>query len=436
MKIGFHYLRLAFLCAVASASATLRCEAQNVRTDTISFKVFFRQGHPELDLDFKDNRKTLKEFSDTVSVLLKDPFSNIKLVHVEGAASPEGGSVLNKDLAANRARNIKKWLVAHSDLESVQITTSGVGADWDGLYRKLEGIDWKYRDTVRSIIRNTPVWVTKGGKVVSGRKKRLMDLDGGGPWNWMLANIYPELRQGGSSIKCYVIRSAEPIVVRDTVVIHTVDTVYVPGPGLIPGSTGNPCPTVIASPAVIAGPTGDLSRKLIFAVRSNLLAPLMNIGLEIPFGDRWSVGLDWYYTWAWRYWSRELDMTNCFQMLSGGTELRYWLNPSKDPLTGHSVGAYIYGGYYDFERRFHGYQGEYFNFGLDYSYAALLSKRSGLRMEFFLGFGYIHSDAREYNVYTPGGKAFRTGYEKPVDWIGPTKAGVSLVIPIYKKVRN
>ena len=433
MRIILPYLSVILSCAVALASASFSCDAQNVRTDTITFKVFFRQGHPEVDLNFKDNRKTLKEFSDTVAVLLEDPFSNLKLVHIEGAASPEGGSVLNKNLAENRARNIKRWLVANSKLDAVQITTSGVGADWDGLYRKLEGIDWKYRDTVRSIIESTPVWVTQGGKVVSGRKKRLMDLEGGRVWNWMLDNIYPELRQGGSSIKCYVIRSSEPIIVRDTVEIHKTDTIYVNTPA--PCINGAFAGLGTSGAPVLAGPASGISRKLIFALRSNLLAPLMNVGLEIPIGERWSLGFDWYYTWLWRYWSRELDMTNCFQMLSGGTEIRYWLNPSKGPLTGHSLGAYIYGGYYDFEKNFAGHQGEYFNYGLDYSYAALLSKRSGLRMEFFLGVGYIHSDAREYNVYTPGGKAFKTGVEKAVDWIGPTKAGISLVIPIYRKVR-
>ena len=55
-------------------------------------------------------------------------------------------------------------------------------------------------------------------------------------------------------------------------------------------------------------------------------------------------------------------------------------------------------------------------------------------MELSLGVGYIHSKAREYNVFTAGGNAFRTGVVKNVNWIGPTKATISLVLPINRRV--
>ena len=98
------------------------------------------------------------------------------------------------------------------------------------------------------------------------------------------------------------------------------------------------------------------------------------------------------------------------------------------------MGAYVYGGYYDFEYDYKGHQGEFCNIGVDYMYSARIGKRNGLRMELSLGIGYIHSKAREYNVYTAGGNAFRTGIIKNVNWIGPSKATISLVVPINRKV--
>lgn len=405
---------------VLAASVDGYC--QSVRTDTIGFSVFFKQGRSEIDMSYRGNGQNLNSFADTIAALEDDPLANIKYIYVEGAASPEGASDYNQALSERRSESIKRWLVKNTPLMEGQIRTSSIGVDWDGLAALVEETEWEYSDTIVSLIRNTPLWISRNGQVVDGRKKRLMDLDGGKPWRWMLDSLYPELRQGGADVKCYVIRIPDPLVFRDTVRISTTDTIYV-------GTPAAPQPYIALEP--------------IFAVRTNLLAPLMNVGVEVPLGNRWSVGADWYYTWAWRKWFKELDMTNCLQMLAGGIDVRYWLGSRHTPdsynrrnrLWGHSVGAFFYSGYYDFEYDYKGYQGEFTNVGLDYVYGARIGRRHGLRMELSLGIGWIHSKAREYNVYTAGGNAFRTGVVKNVNWIGPTKAGISLVVPINRKVR-
>ena len=425
MRKVLNLLRQFTLCALMMLTASVKSYCQSVRTDTIGFSVFFRQGRSDIDFKYHGNGQNLNSFADTIRVLDDDPLANIKYIYVEAAASPEGASDYNERLARKRAENIRKWLVQNTPLEQSKIQVEGIGVDWDGLRSKVSETDWEYRDTVLSIIDNTPVWVVRRGKVVDSRKKRLMDLYGGGPWNWMLANIFPVLRQGGADVKCYVVRTPDPVVIRDTVyvvyrdTVQSRDTVYL----------GEP-----------AGPREVL--EPIFAVRTNLLLPLMNIGVEVPIGNRWSVGADWYYTWAWRKWFKDLNMTNCLQMLGGGIDVRYWMGKRHTPeianrqnrLWGHAFGAYVYGGYYDFEYDYKGYQGEFSNIGLDYMYSARLGRRHGLRMELSLGIGYIHSKAREYNVFTAGGNAFRTGYVKNVNWIGPTKATISLVVPINRKV--
>ena len=419
MKSFSNRLIILKICTFLLSVSCLKASGQGIAVDTLGFSVYFRQGYSEVDLDFGDNRSNLQNFARMISYLQEDPLANVKSVYIEASASPEGASDYNQRLSERRSANIRSWLLENTLLYESQIRTASIGVDWDGLAALLSSTDWEYRDTVLSVIENTPVWVLSDGQVTDSRKKRLMDMDGGKPWNWMLDSIFPVLRQGGAAVKCYVVRVPDPVVYHDTIEISRVDTVFL----------GEP-----VQPRVALEP--------IFAVRTNLLLPLMNIGVEVPIGNRWSVGADWYYTWAWRQWFKGLEMTNCLQMLAGGIDARYWFGDRHTPerynrqnrLWGHSVGAYVYGGYYDFEYDYKGHQGEFCNIGVDYMYSARIGKRNGLRMELSLGIGYIHSKAREYNVYTAGGNAFRTGIIKNVNWIGPSKATISLVVPINRKV--
>ncbi|MBP5235696.1 MAG: OmpA family protein, partial [Bacteroidales bacterium] len=155
--------RIPFLVLISCVLASADLSAQTVRTDSLEFSVFFRQGLSEVDLNYRDNGKNLQDFADTVATLLEDPLSDLKHVYIEGAASPEGASDLNVRLAGARARNIKEWLVRNTVLTPGQISTGGVGADWAGLARLVSKTEWEHKDTVCNIIRTTPVWIRKDG---------------------------------------------------------------------------------------------------------------------------------------------------------------------------------------------------------------------------------------------------------------------------------
>ena len=172
----------------------------------------------------------------------------------------------------------------------------------------------------------------------------------------------------------------------------------------------------------------------IMAFRSNLLVPALNAGIEVPIGNHWSVGADYYFPWIWP----KKDNKNCFELLGWGIEGRYWFGKERtayDRLKGHSVGLYGYMGYYDFERNFHGHQGEFVNVGVDYTYAMAVGKRKALHLEFSLGLGYIYSEARKYTVIEANGPLISDKITKKVGYFGPTKANVSLVVPIFQKVK-
>lgn len=179
-------------------------------------------------------------------------------------------------------------------------------------------------------------------------------------------------------------------------------------------------------------------------LRSNLLLPLMNIGVEVPIGNRWSVAADWYYPWIPRCSNKAFsgsDHKNCFQVDGLMLEGRYWFGKKHAKgqenkqyrLTGHSVGLFAMGGRYDFERDYTGYQGEYIMGGVDYMFAKPIFKGK-LHLELSLGVGYLHSRATKYEVYVPGGKGYRDkNFRKKIEYFGPLRASVALVVPIVIK---
>lgn len=171
-----------------------------------------------------------------------------------------------------------------------------------------------------------------------------------------------------------------------------------------------------------------------FYLRTNLLNPLTNFGAEYCIGNNWSVGADYYFPWM----PRNKNHKNCFQLLGWSVEGRYWFGKDRtveDRLEGHSVGFSVASGYYDIEKNFKGNQGEYASISADYLYSLPVCKDK-LHLEFTLGIGWIYSRVKPYEVYSEGGKAYKLGYEKNFNWYGPTKAGVSLVVPIKAKRRS
>ena len=181
----------------------------------------------------------------------------------------------------------------------------------------------------------------------------------------------------------------------------------------------------------LAQDTGD--HVVTMAFRTNALAvPPANAGIEVPLGERWSVGADAYYPWLWRRRHREgVDMSGrCTELLALDLEARYWFpGCRRERLLGHSVGLYAAGGYFDFERDWSGHQGEFWNAGADYLYA-LPVLHGRMHLEFELGLGIILAQARPYDCFTEGGKCYRRkGVTRHVRWFGPTRAQISLAIP-------
>ena len=129
-------------------------------------------------------------------------------------------------------------------------------------------------------------------------------------------------------------------------------------------------------------------------------------------------------------------------MLGWFVDAKYWFPGEKyqwtrtERLQGHAVGLYAGAGYYDYQNISKGNQGEYIDLGVDYTFALPIAQNR-LRLEFNLGVGFIRTWYRPYHpssdyedlIKEPGIRY------KSTNFFGPTRAGVSLVVPIIVKTK-
>lgn len=182
-------------------------------------------------------------------------------------------------------------------------------------------------------------------------------------------------------------------------------------------------------------PGRDTAEDWRVGLRSNLLVPGLNIGVQVPVSTHFSVAADWYYPWFWP--SR--DQLRCTELLGLGLEARYWFRDGSDPslrCTGPSLGVGMMAGYYDLGRRGSGIQGEYALAELDYGYVFRIF-RNRFRLMLGIGVGWLHTRYRTYEVYEPGGRPYRVGeWSDKLDWVGPVRAEVSLLIPLWRQQKK
>ena len=327
-----------------------------------------------------------------------------RTIIIEGSASPIGSDAYNHTLALRRANVLRGILANMEGGDKLTIHTTSAGEGWESFESYIEAsYQAENRKEVLAILRMNASNVQK--------EQYLYALDAGKTWRVLTTKFM------GSARNATIVRVVENEALLADSICWAVE------------------PAELIPPFYIERKAEPIEvRKPVVAIRSNLLVPALNIGVEVPIGTNWSVGVDYYYPWVWP----KRDNKNCFELLSWGIEGRYWFGKNRtvfDRLQGHSIGVYGYMGYYDFERNFHGHQGEFANVGLDYTYAMSVGKRKSVHFEFSLGLGFIYSQARKYTVIEANGPLISDKITKTVVFFGPTKANISLVVPIFQKVK-
>ena len=170
------------------------------------------------------------------------------------------------------------------------------------------------------------------------------------------------------------------------------------------------------------------------ALKTNLLYDAVlvpNVGIEVNLGKRWTIGLDWLYTWfkndsRHRYWQGYGGYLGVRRYLGRN---KHWNNSprSSSPFpTGHHLGVYMTGMTYDVEWGGKGYQASKFGFGggIEYGYSKRIGKR--LDLDFSIGVGFQDGEYKEYEPANDDTGHYIWLATKKRHWWGPTKAEVTL----------
>lgn len=411
------FLSTAYLTAVGQAFSSSRVRAHAIeaaegdKVITEKFSIYYRLDKTDVDSSYLDNPRQIEHI---VSYLHNSP--RIDSIIIYSWASPEGPYYRNKWLSAERAKSARRFLLDHTPdsarLNSEKIKISPVAENWIGLFELVEqNYSREDRDEVLQILADERI----GDEA---RKSRLKRLDGGRTWKYMLDNYMPSLR--AATWVCVWV----PIDVLENPEMAISDTLVAAFK-----------PLVLDAP-VVSRPV--LKEKvMIMAARTNLLIPAMNVGLEFPIKDNWSVGVDYFYPWF-------VSSQNkwCTEMLGLFVDGKYWFTGENykwtkaEKLMGHAVGVYAGLGYYDFQKIDRGAQGEFVDVGVDYTFGLPVAN-GRLRMEFNIGLGWILTYYRSYSPSSDYEDLIKDPgiVQRSTSFFGPTRASVSLVVPIRANKR-
>lgn len=390
-----------------------------VTSDTL--QLYFRQDKIQLDPQFRENGKRLVEFSRQFYQLLYAPQNKVRSILIVSGASPEGASARNRYLSDNRAQVVYDFLVDRHLADPSHIEIESHGVDWKGLAARVKGSGHPFEEEILAIL-DLPEWIKKDGKVVDGRKNRLMSFQGGKVWNELYDLYFADLR-GTRVMIAYNILKKDTVYVpppapeiihhTDTVYLHKTDTVYL-----------ERVDTVFHTPVIVETPVTRPPKKpkpFYLVLKTNLLydaAVIPNIGAEIGVGKGLALSGNYQNIWL-----RNKAWTRWYRLEGFEAGLKWYINKVKRPFRGHHLELYGQMLTWDFTYDGRGYLAERWAYGggLSYGYAARIGRR--LNLDFEVGAGYLSGNMHEY-IPQDGHRVWQS-LEK-FRWIGPTKVGVTL----------
>lgn len=389
------------------------------------FRLYYFCDDITLDPNYLGNAELMRKIDDH---LARSP--RIDSITIYAWASPEGVYERNLWLSKKRTETAKKYILDHlpenSTLKAENIRLAPMGENWVGLRKLVEERYTRHdKEKVLAIIDNERI----GGDT---KKWRLQQLDKGYTWKYIIRKLMPELRV--ATWIC-VWEPVAPIVIE-------------PEPKEIRRAEAMAPKSFSYTPVFTAESGGIIPRqterefeyqRTILGLKTNMLydaATLLNYSIEVPINRIFSIQFQQYTPW----WLAKKNNL-CAQMLTLGGEARWWFAPKtsaasekfklRDALVGHHLGVYGLWGKFDFQinHKVGMYQCYAWSAGLSYGYAMPISRH--LNLEFSISVGYANVDYQHY-IPTDNYELLIRDRDKAgkLHYFGPTKAEISLVIPI------
>ncbi len=404
-----------------------------------SVKVYFTIGQWQFEPALDGNAASMDAFINRVRMAADAQ----KLDHIEvsGYSSPDGPAGFNERLSVERCHTIAWLIVDRTGISRDLVETMPQGIGWNEL-RSMVAADPEVpsRDKILDILDNTPVSVFDAkGRLIDGRKKQLMDLRGGRPYNWMREHLFPRLRsavavalylkddaQQATAVETTEITESMQVADREETEVATEIMVEQPG-----GQEASMAQDGSADLAIAAdentsfamaqdgsAQVDDASPYHRFALKTNLLyygALLPNLELEWFITRHWSVAVEGHLA-AWGSYRHEKS----YRLTLLDAEGKYWIKP-RAPWHGMYVGVIAGGGWYDLENGSPGHYGWGVMSGVTFGYMWPISRCLSLEAE--IGAGYMHTRYKDYKPMD-GHHVYQRTQE--LNYFGPIKLGFTL----------
>lgn len=386
-------------------------EPDQEKFTTLQFAISFEKNSSAVDMQFSGNDRQIESLEDLVKSI-----STIQEITIYSNCSPDGKLWRNTQLAMERGAAVESTLISLVEKYGVdlknKIKVIMLAEDWPGLQSLVEQ---QYSRPDKHQLQQ----ILNSNRSNYKKKQQMMDLSGGESFNALMAEIMPQLRKSvviTIAIPSYLKdESFEPLPQMEQLPLQLAQTAAKEEIQAVDYSYAYTDKDFTATPAK--------EKEYIFNIKTNLLLPLLNVGIEVPIKEKYTIGVEYYYPWI-----KPASNRWCAQMLAWFAEGKYWHTPK------HGFGVYAGAGYYDFQNNKEGYQGEFTDVGADYTYSISVGKKKWMKVQFNIGLGYIFTTARHYNptddyehlIKDPSMK------RKNSHFVGPTRGGVSLVFPIAK----
>lgn len=400
-----------------------------------STRIYYRLGYRYVDTSLRGNGEVLKNLCAKIEKALQE--ETLEKVVIYAYTSPDGTNKANTALAARRADSLESWILRNTVLPGKLLEKNSGGIAWDLLREAVSKSEMQYKEEVLRILDNTPIWVFDGNsRVVSSRKKELMDLKGGVPYRYMYEHLFPDLRssiaillyirvqepQAEEEVEPAAPEESEPVAPEEDM------TPVAPQENVKPVAPEEKAIPEAGDDATSVAPEKGYEPLHRLALKTNIiydLALMPSLEVEYMIDDRWSVNAEGEVAW-WRKESKH----KYYQIATLSPEIRYWFK-TKKRWHGHYVGLFGGGSWYDLENGRRGYKGEFWKAGLSYGYMFPIGR--SLSFEAGLGLGFLRT---WYEEYLPIDGHYVYQQSSRTNWIGPVKLKFTLVWRLWDENRS
>ena len=390
--------------AQSTAGAQKIVERSDGRYETLEehFMMHFHWDKTYFDPNYLTNGSELERLRAFIDGL---DWNLVDRIEMYSYASPEGVYEHNLWLSRGRSNTMLKYITEHYPNMASKLTTDPRGESWEGLRDYVEA------DTYLSEASKTAIMKILDSDINVGTKKWRLERQA--DYKYLYKTYYPLLRNTG---------------------IMVVHFKRLPDPE--PEPVPEPEPEPVIEPEPEPEPAPEIrAKETVLALKTNLLydaVTALNFEVEVPIGRRYSLAVEDVFPW----WEFKENKT-AFQNWEMGVEGRYWFKSwtwNTQKLLGHFLGVYGMSGRGDLQfdddpdKQWH-----YWSSGLTYGYVMPLGKKKHHwgNLEFSISAGYLRGKYQHYWPAEDYSELIRDPYKAGhANYIGPTKAKVSLVIPI------